>query len=184
MTVASALWRRLDVPGHDACKLERSGDGWQIEGAAVFLHDGAPAQLRYRVACDRGWRTTEGEIRGWAGALRVAFLVARSSAGVWTVNGEVVAGMERCSDLDLGFTPATNLLQIRRMGLAVGQSADCPVAWLDAPGGELEILPQWYERRTETSYWYEAPAACYSGLLEVDANGFVRRYPGLWESES
>jgi hypothetical protein len=32
------------------------------------------------------------------------------------------------------------------------------------------------------AYWYEAPTVGYRGLLELDATGFIRRYPGLWES--
>ena len=54
MTIASVLWRRLDAPGHDACRLERSAAGWTLEGAAVF-GDGAPARLSYRLDCDDAW---------------------------------------------------------------------------------------------------------------------------------
>jgi hypothetical protein len=37
-----------------------------------------------------------------------------------------------------------------------------------------------YERRSETSYWYEAPTVPYQASLEIAPNGFVRSYPGLW----
>ena len=47
----------------------------------------------------------------------------RSAAGVWTLDGAAVSGLEACVDLDLGFTPATNLLQIRRLALALGSIA-------------------------------------------------------------
>jgi len=36
--VSSVLWRRLDTPGHDVCRLEKSDAGWKLEGVAVFLH--------------------------------------------------------------------------------------------------------------------------------------------------
>jgi len=85
--------------------------------------------------------------------------------------------------LDLGFTPATNLSQLRRIALAEGQAADVPVAWLDVATGSLVALPQRYERRTASTYWYEAPSVGYADLLEVAPSGFVRRYPGLWEAE-
>jgi hypothetical protein len=48
----------------------------------------------------------------------------------------------------------------------------------------LKPLPQRYERRSETAYWYEAPTVRYAALLEVTSAGFVRLYPGLWEAES
>jgi hypothetical protein len=88
-----------------------------------------------------------------------------------------------CVDLDLGFTPATNLLQLGRLALTEGQAADAPVAWLDVSAGTLEVLSQRYERRSATTYWYEAPGFGYAGLLEVAPTGFITRYPGLWEAE-
>jgi hypothetical protein len=183
MMRASALWRRLDTPGHDACMLEELVDGWQLEGTAVFLHEGASARLTYRVVCDNGWATRQGRVHGWVGAQSVDFTAVRTSGGLWTLNGEVVPGLERYVDLDLGFTPATNLLQLRRVALADGESADVPVAWIDAPPATLTALPQRYERRDQLTYWYESPSAGYSALLELAPNGFVRRYPGLWEME-
>lgn len=183
--MASILWRRLDTPGHDACRLEESDAGWELDGAAVFRHDGAPARLSYRVACDRAWRTRQGRVRGWVGARIVDFTVARTEDGVWMLNGDGVPGLETCVDLDLGFTPATNLLLLRRLALDEDQAADVPVAWLnDDLTGALERLPQRYERRSETTYWYESPSLGYTALLEINSAGFIRRYPGLWEREA
>lgn len=180
----SILWRRLDLPGHDACNLARRADGWTLDGSAVFRENGVPARLAYHIACDRAWRTQHGHVHGWLGLHPIEFRIARTSGGVWTLNGEPAPGLEDCIDLDLGFTPATNLLQLRRLALAVGQAADVPVAWLDVTAGTLERLEQTYERRTETAYWYEAPGFQYAALLEVTPDGFIRRYPGLWEAES
>ena len=63
--VAFALWRRLDVPGHDACWLERiPAHGWSLAGHAVFRHDDGPASLAYQVLCDERWRALRGRVRG------------------------------------------------------------------------------------------------------------------------
>jgi hypothetical protein len=184
MTTASILWRRLDAPGHDACRLEQGDAGWRLDGAAVFSEEKLPARLTYQVACDLAWRTEHGEVRGWLGDRSVEYTVVRSTEGLWTLNGTAVPGLGDCVDLDIAFTPATNLLQLRRTALAVGQAADVPVAWLDVSAGTIEVLPQRYERRTETTYWYEAPRFDYAAVLEVGPAGFVHRYPGLWEEES
>jgi hypothetical protein len=183
VTSASILWRRLDTPGHDACRLERDSAGWRLEGAAVFRHEGAAAQLAYRVVCDLQWRTQHGEVHGWLGADAVDLMIAKTDAGGWMVNGAVAANPGNCVDLDFGFTPATNLLQLRRLALNAGQAADAPAAWLDVSARALELLPQRYERRTDATYWYEAPSVGYAALLEVAPSGFIRRYPGLWEEE-
>lgn len=182
VTTASVLWRRLDAPGHDACRLERREDGWTLDGAAVFSEQGTPAWLAYRVTCDREWRAESGDVRGWLGTRAVEFNVEKTAAGEWRLDGAVVA-LDDCIDLDFGFTPATNLIQLRRCDLAEGQAVDVPVAWLDVSSRTLERLPQRYERRSAAAYWYESSRFGYAALLEVGPTGFVRRYPGLWEAE-
>jgi hypothetical protein len=179
---AVALWRRLDTPGHDACRLDPGDGGWRLDGTAVFLHEGEPARIDYHVACDGRWRTDRGQNRGFIGARTYHGRNGREATAAWTVNGVAVPGLEACVDLDLGFTPATNLTQLRRVALAPGQAAQVPVAWIDAPDGVLQALPQRYERRSATTYWYESPTAGYAELLELAPSGFVSRYPGLWEA--
>jgi hypothetical protein len=71
-------------------------------------------------------------------------------------------------------------LQLSRIALKLGQSAEVPVVWFDLDGARLTELLQRYERRGETSYWYEAPTVPYQGVLEIAPNGFVRSYPELW----
>ena len=184
MTSSTILWRRLDSPGHDACRLEKHSDGWQLDGTAVFSLGGLPACLTYNAACDASWRAKGGRVSGWIGDRSVEFLIARMDGGAWTLDGDDVPGLGHCVDLDFGFTPSTNLLQLRRLALALGQTADAPVAWLDVSTGELAVLVQRYERRSDTTYLYQAPRFDYADLLEVDPTGFVRRYPGLWEAET
>ena len=177
-------WRRVDGPGHDMCRLLATPEGWKLDGRAVFEHDGAPAALSYSVDCDADWHSQGGAVHGRIGEHPCDLRVTRLADGEWTLNGLMQPGLEACIDLDFGFTPATNLFQLRRIGLPVGRGADVPVAWLDAPAGTLDLLQQRYERRTIESYWYEAPRFDYRALLRVSAAGFVEDYPGLWRLDA
>ena len=174
-----AAWMRLDRPGRDAALLRSNGDGWLLQGAAAFDHDGGPAAVAYQVEVDARWRTKRGVISGFLGDETVQYEIQRDDAG-WRLNGARIAGLEHLVDLDYGFTPATNVLQLSRIGLKSGQSAEVPVVWFDLDSASLTELPQRYERRGETSYWYEAPTVPYQGILEIAPNGFVRSYPDLW----
>ena len=183
MSASAILWRRLDVPGYDACRLAQTDSGWNLEGTAAYRQGEMLACLVYKVACDRDWRTQEGFIHGWIGERSIDFRLARSSDDVWTLNGQVVPQLKGCLDLDLGFTPATNLIQIRRIALGIGEAADVLVAWFDERAVTVDTLYQRYERRSEDTYWYTSPRFSYSGLLRVNALGFVEKYPDLWEAE-
>lgn len=109
--------------------------------------------------------------------------MTRTVDGLWTLNDNRIPNLEGCLDLDFGFTPATNLSQLRRIALEIGQAVDVPVAWLDVTSGTIAILHQRYERRTTDAYWYEAPRFNYAAQFHVRSSGFVRHYPGLWEEE-
>jgi hypothetical protein len=183
MTALSAFWRRLDLPGHDACRLTQTAHGWRLSGMAVFQHEGGAACLAYEAACDRAWHSREGRVNGWFGTQPIDVRISRATQGLWTLNGSLVPNLADCLDLDFSFTPATNFFQIHRMGLEQGQRADAPAAWLDLPAATLVVLRQRYERQGEAIYRYEAPALHYEADLEITATGFVRRYPGLWEFE-
>ena len=177
------LWRRLDTPGHDACRLIRGEDGWRLEGAAAFQKSGVPAELTYRIDCDVRWETRSVVVGGWIGSSTMDVVITRPAGGEWIVNGRTVIGLGHCMDLDLGFTPATNLVQIRRVALDVGEIAEVPVAWLDAGSDRLEVLDQRYERRTDRAYGYEAPRFDVATELRINSVGFVEQYPGLWRRE-
>jgi hypothetical protein len=183
MTVDTICWRRIDTPGHDACRLEQRDDGWRLDGAAVFLLDTQPVRLAYRLTCDAAWVTRDGTVSGWVGERDCDLRITRSAEGRWTVNEEARPNLEGCRDLDFGFTPATNLSQLRRIALEIGHVADVPVAWLDPAAATIDVLHQRYERRTTDAYWYEAPRFNYAAELTVRPSGFVRYYPSLWEEE-
>ncbi len=181
------LWQRLDVPGHDVARLEEVEEGAELRGMAVFHDEAGPTALRYTVRCDAEWRSTEATVDGWCGARAVELRISRTRAGGWTVNGVPHPAVAGCVDLDLNFTPATNLLPLRRLDLAVGQAAEVRSAWLEWPAAVLTPLTQRYVRRSVTEYDYEADlpeAAKFVAVLRVDPGGWVLDYGGLWQAEA
>jgi uncharacterized protein len=178
-----ALWRRLDTPGHDAARIVAApGGGRTLEGTAVFQHEGEPACLHYRLELLASWATRAATVRGFLGARAVEIHITRDDRG-WTFNGERRPGLEHLHDLDMGFTPATNLQHLRRVGLQPGQEADIPVVWLDDVATSIVELPQHYRCESPTRYRYDSPTTGYHETLELSPSGFVRDYPGLWVLE-
>jgi hypothetical protein len=179
---AVAIWRRLDISGHDAALLTQTQAGWSLSGAAVFKHADGPACVEYRVDLDAAWRTQRGTASGFVGERRFDHRIGRDPDG-WRLDGVLVDGLAHLVDLDFGFTPATNLQQMRRTRPAIGAAVELAVAWFDIDAGALVELPQRYERLGAARYWYVAPSVPYEGLLELAENGFARLYPGLWAME-
>ena len=182
MITRTILWRGLDLRGHEACGLFRLDNEWRLEGTAVFSHEGRACRLSYLIVCDSGWNTLSGMVSGWVGnnLVNIELLVDEHC---WTMNGVTQAQVDGCVDLDLNFSPSTNLLPIRRLKLEVGQSAEVKAAWLRFPSFELEPFPQVYTRVDESTYRYSSRDGEFVADLTVDDVGFPTVYPGLWEAE-
>lgn len=168
------LWRRTDLAGHETTRLL----GATISGAAVFAHDGA-TRLDYEIVCDESWRTRSAWVSGWIGAGLVHVRIAVEN-GVWTMNGDAVPAVADCIDLDLNFSPSTNLLPIRRLALAIGEEAEVRAAWLRFPNLTLEPLVQTYARLDANRYRYTSGGGAFVAEMDVDDEGFPVKY-AVWE---
>jgi hypothetical protein len=177
------LWRRLDRAGHDSAWVSPDERGWRLAGTAIFAQDEQPCRLSYRVICDADWRTVAARVEGWVGRRLIEIDLA-VDAGVWRLNGTERPEVTGCLDLDLHFSPSTNLLPIRRLDLAVGQSASVTAAWLRFPEFTLEPLEQTYRRIASTTYRYESAGGAFIRDLAVNDTGFVVEYPDFWTSEA
>ena len=179
---ASILWRRLDVEGHDACLLSQGDGGHSLQGQAIFVQDGKPCCLAYEVICDAGWRTRSARVDGFLGMRKLHYGIERRADGEWMLNGEPQRDVAGLVDVDLGFTPASNLLAIRRFALGVGETTPAPAAYLTFPALEMVPLEQSYRRLDEVRYAYSASVYGYDAILDVSPHGFVVDYPGLWRA--
>lgn len=174
---ATTLW---SGPGHslDHCRLSPTGSGFRLTGTVLRAGPGGPHEIRYSVGVDQAWRTrvVGVHIQDPHRELRIA--LSSDGAGSWTGEGDHVADFDGCLDVDLEFTPATNLLPIRRLDLEVGESAEVEAVWVRFPERRVLRLPQRYTRTSEGGYRYESGS--FSAPLTVDEHGLVIEYGDLW----
>ncbi len=202
----SALARRL--------VLWRGTDAWRAEAARVELADlgvratgtqlGAsplPYRLEYRLDADAGWVTSLLEVRaagdGWSRSLRLA----RADDGRWSADaaqtgdaplpdpGGDAAALAGALDCDLGFSPLTNLMPVRRHRLHAGPgAADLLMAWVSVPGLTVHPSSQRYEHvravmggGAVVRYLDRGAHDGFTADLVLDSHGLAETYPGLAE---
>lgn len=168
--VAAVVW---ELPGEGAehFVLERVDGGFRLAGTAVVAEEGAPYLLEYAVRVDDEWRTRAVDVR----CKDSRFELSADGTGSWSA-----PDVEGCIDVDLGFTPSTNTLPIRRLQLGVGDAADLDVAWVRFPALTVERATQRYERLADDRYRYSSPG--FQADLLIDENGLVLEYEGLWRA--
>ncbi|MEJ6392638.1 putative glycolipid-binding domain-containing protein [Gymnodinialimonas sp. 2305UL16-5] len=173
-------WKRQDVAGCETCRLSRTDQGWRLDGVTIDEDGGAPRGFRYIVCLDAAWRPKSARVTGWSDENDFDLTLDRHPTG-WAVNGTVDPALQDATDIDLGFTPATNLCAIRRLDLAIGDSGESQAVWLNDNTWQVAPLRQSYRRRSATRYDYRSQTG-YETTLTADENGWIVTYPGLWQA--
>lgn len=141
-----------------------------------------PLRIRYQVLCDASW-----VVRGVGISTEVAngsptvIEIRSNGAGSWTnSDGSALPHLDGCIDIDLSCTPFTNTLPIRRLDLQPGQREEIHVTYIDVETLAVESREQRYTGVEAGVVRYESMSSGFTRDLEVDDDGLVRNYPGLF----
>lgn len=157
-------------------------EGFRLQGTAVLPRFDLPCHIEYRVVVDRHWCPSESAmtIETSEGARRISLRSDRK--GGWVIDGLPAPHLKDCVDIDLGWTPATNTVPMRRLDIGIGRTANVSAAWVRFP--ELDVV------KNEQSYTRLAPdrwryrSGDYDFELVTDAaTGLVLSYGDeLWRA--
>ncbi|MBI3859601.1 MAG: putative glycolipid-binding domain-containing protein [Thaumarchaeota archaeon] len=177
----SVVWKSLKPPGYEFCTVGRVGRGWRLFGALTREVGRGTMVARYDIVTDASWGArsvvVESVLRG-----ERAVLTMRAGPGRWKVNGKPARELDGCRDVDLGASPSTNILPMKRRPLRVGGKLGITAAWVRFPGLSVAPLEQTYTRLSKTRYRYQS-AGGFSSEIEVDGFGLVKRYGEYWTAE-
>ena len=173
------LWQGLMAPSMKRFVAARTENGFQLSGLILQAHQDDPYVVRYAIDVDDAWRTRAVQVQVENdGEHRIA-LVA-DGEGLWSRDGEQLPAVDRCLDVDLEWSPSTNTLPIRRLGLAFAQTTVVTAAWVRFPSLEVQRLEQSYERLDERRYRYRSGR--FTADLAVDDDGVVLQYGVNWKA--
>jgi uncharacterized protein len=179
-TIRRVIWRRiLDDRSFEECAVTATPDGYGITGHVIAAQDGMPLIVRYDIDCGRDWSARSVTIEQRRNDAQRRLRLGRAGDG-WLVDDARDARLDGCAEPDLGLTPSTNALAIRRLDLAIGQAAEIKCAWVKFPALSVEPSLQRYERLGERRYRYTNVASGFTALVAVDALGLPVSYESIW----
>jgi hypothetical protein len=175
MTTRRVAWRRSDeVETDEHCTLALRDGGLSLVGTVLGADGGLPVRIEYRVLADGTGMTTAAHVRDLRGFETRTLVLERDPKGNWSVDGKVVRTLKGCTDVDLGCSPSTNTLPIRRLRLGVGASKKIQAAWVRFPELTIVKAAQTYSRIDEFTYRYAS--GTFEAELTVDDDGLVTAY--------
>jgi hypothetical protein len=179
-TLRRIVWRRiLDDQSFEDCVVTAAHDGFAIAGSIIAVHDGEPLGVTYDIRCDRDWSAQAVTIeQNWGDSSR-RLRLDRHGRG-WLVDGVPDARLDDCAEPDLGLTPSTNALAIRRLELEIGAAAEITCAWVKFPALSVEPSKQRYERLAERDFRYTNVASGFTAVVTVDELALPVSYGRIW----
>ncbi|OLP61073.1 transcriptional regulator [Xaviernesmea oryzae] len=175
-------WRPIDGEGLEHLQLTPKTDGGlTAQGVIIGAQDEHAFGVSYAIDCDAGWHVRRFSLQTTDGR---HLAMASDGQGHWINEaGAACPAFDGCIDIDLGGTPFTNTLPIRRLALA---PKDGPrrLSMLYVPFDTFEpvIDGQIYTCLSPAAlYRYQAADRSFSAELPVDADGLVLDYPTLFQ---
>jgi uncharacterized protein len=179
MTTKRVSWRRSDeIVTDEQCTVTLRGGGVSLVGTVLGADGGVPLRIEYQVLTDAAGVSAAAHVRDLRGFEARTLVVERDVKGNWRVDGVVDRALKGCTDIDLGCSPTTNTLPIRRLNLAIGASRTIKAAWVRFPELSVVNTPQTYTRIDEATYRYAS--GDYASELTVDDDGIVASYD-VWQ---
>ena len=179
MPTRRVSWRRSDeVRTDEHCTVSIRDAGLSLVGTVLGADGGLPVRIEYRVFVDGAGATTAVHVRDYRGFGQRQLTLTRDAKGNWTVDGVAAPTLKGCIDVDLGCSPSTNTLPIRRLRLGIGGSKTIQAAWVRFPELIVEKTAQTYSRPDEFTYRYAS--GTFEAELVADEDGVVAQY-GPWE---
>jgi uncharacterized protein len=175
-----ARWEDWSGDGLQHLVLREGPEKVVAEAVVLGMAEERPFAARFRIVCDGAWRVRSAEAGLVGDDQRIA--LAGDGAGHWRDGaGRPLPELDGAIDVDVSVTPFTNTLPIRRLELRAGQSADLRVAYIRLPECEVTADPQRYVcLEPRRRYRYESLDSDFVREIEVDEDGLVVVYPGLF----
>lgn len=172
----TARWSAWDGQGLEEVRIAHSEAGWTAKGE-IAAEPGERPWCRYTITADAAFRTRSVTIDLADGR---RFALASDGAGDWTRDGQPAPDLAGAIDIDLSGTPVTNTLPIRRLALRIGDRARLTCVYVDLPTMAIRLEGQRYARLAASKYHFESAAHGFARDIEVDDDGLVVTYPGLF----
>jgi hypothetical protein len=173
-------WEPIDRYGFEHLQVRTTLGGFVAQSVVIGALDDAQYGIFYRVVLDCNWAVREVEINNTSTDQKL--VLGADGQGKWfNANGNHLAGLDGCVDIDISATPFTNTLPIRRLQLKQGAGQVLRVAYIPVPALKPVAVDQRYTCLQQNRlYRYEGLTSGFVAELTTDEEGFVLDYPGLF----
>jgi uncharacterized protein len=180
MRTILARWQDWSRRGIEHLILKETANQIVADAAVLGTINDQVFAVRYTIVCDAQWRVQRVQIAE-IGTEPIAELVQNGVGNWFDRAGAHQPQLRDAIDIDISITPFTNTLPIRRLKLQKGQSQEVLAVYIRLPNIAISTDRQRYTcLDARGRYLYESVDSDFTREIEVDADGLVTNYPGLF----
>jgi uncharacterized protein len=163
----------------EECTIKNMGNAFHIHAVINGSHNSKNFSARYHIVTNANWQTLTAAV-GITIADDTKELLEGDGDGSWQLDGQPAPQLEGCIDIDIPLTPFTNTLPINRLKMQDGEQQKIKVVYLDLLEDSMSMVQQLYKKLPGSKYNYQNIPNDFEANIEVDEDGLVKDYPGLF----
>lgn len=175
------IWKSLVLGSIEYASITEQNASWKIESTVLVTSEKIPGcKIQYSIKLDKNWELDTAVIEIDELGSKKVLIIELDENKNWIINKKRDDSFSSCTDLDLGFSPMTNTIPIRRFALKKGNSAALTACWVQFPSFKLKPLEQKYTCIDDNTYLYES-GTTFKATLQVDNMKIVKNFPSVWQ---
>jgi uncharacterized protein len=179
INMQTVLWGKIAGEGMEYCEVD-SSPVTALRGEVITRLYDRPISISYSIQCQADGSTESAQIICRDNGEIQDMHIRRTNQDEWFCNEQELSEFRGCKDIDLGITPSTNTLPIRRLDMAVGESKEITALSLRFPDLTYAPLTQRYTRVDSRTFLYESIESGYQATMKVDSGAIVITYQSEW----
>ncbi len=164
----------------ERCTIAQQGDGWAISSTIAGTFEENLFKIDYNLHANNQWQILSATIQTFIEDTKTNFQLEKTGDTV-LLNGNAYKGFNNISYIDISLTAFTNTLPINGLHLKNGETRVIDVIYFDIFEKKVSAEKQFYTRVSSDHYIFETFDKSFKADLDIDEDGLVTNYPGLFE---
>jgi hypothetical protein len=178
----SIVWEGLRYDTEEHCAVNYLDTGIIVRAEIEGWAETHPVYADYVIKMDLQWNVLQLDINFHVNDVQHNYCLNRDADNNWTDKDDVpqphLAG---CRYIDISLTPFTNTLPVNGLDFSDGKPKEIELVYIDILSNEIKKTAQRYTKLNSHAYRYENMGSTFTADIEVDSDGFVTRYPSIFE---
>ncbi len=176
----SIIWEGILYDSTESLRLSTTGQRIVVDSSIIGSFESDRYVVKYNAQIGVDWKVNNFHIVFEVNGAINEIDGARNNDN-WIINGRIDARFEDFCFIDISLSPFTNTLPVNNLNLPIGQGRNIGVIYVDILKGALRPVQQRYSRIADKTFRYESIPKDFQADIEVDHQGLVLFYPGLFK---